>query len=204
MKNVLFLLCIILFPINSYAQYDNISDVAYSDFNNLMETFLEFPTEQSRNEEIYNLLEELQDIIKGIHVSQEERYKLNSLQADINVVKKFMSPISNQYNTHLSSSNLERLQTIFGDDFIKTKLKVKCPSDEVEFIEVKVGSLIICYFHCISNKVENGLRIKFKAISGNTNINGEYGAMKNEYTPIVHNAGKNYIRIKSATIIERF
>lgn len=204
MQKVLLLLSILLFSTKSFAQYDNICDAAYADFNNLMEAFLQFPTEQERNEEIYSRLEELQNIIKEIHVSQEERYKLNSLVADINVVKEFMSPISNKYNAHLSSHNLERLQNIFGQNFSKSKLNVKCPKDEVEFIEVKLGSLIICYFHCISNKVENGLRIKFRAASGNANSSGEYGAMKNEYTPIIHNAGKKYMKIYSAMIIERF
>lgn len=204
MQKVLLLLSILLFSTKSFAQYDNICDAAYADFNNLMEAFLQLPTEQERNEEIYSHLEELQNIIKEIHVSKEERYKLNSLVADINVVKNFMSPISNKYNAHLSNHNLERLQNIFGQNFSKSKLNVKCPKDEVEFIEIKLGSLIICYFHCISNKVENGLRIKFRAASGDTNISGEYGAMKNEYTPIIHNAGKKYLKIYSAMIIERF
>lgn len=204
MKKILFFLCILFFSIKSYAQYDNVCDAACVDFNNLMEAFLQLPTEQMRNEKIYNQLEELQNIIKEIHVSQEERYKLNSLLADINVVKEFMSPISNKYNAHLSNSNMERLQTIFGRNFVKIKLNVKCSSDEVEFIEVKLGNLIVCYFHCISKKVENGLRIKYHAISGNTISSGEYGAMKNKYTPILHNAGEKYLRINSATIIERF
>ena len=205
MKNILFLLCIlVLGPMKSHAQYDNVSDAAYADFNNLMEAFLQLPTEPLRNEEIYHHLEELQNIIATIHVSQEERYKLNSLQADIKTVKEFMSPISNKYNAHLSNSNIERLQTIFGQNFTKIKLNVKCPSDEVEFIEVKVGSLVICYLHCISKKVENGLRIKFHAASGNTTSNGEYGATKNKYTPIIHNAGNEYMRIRSAIITKRF
>lgn len=195
---------ILLFSTKSFAQYDNICNAAYADFNNLMEAFLQLPTERERNEEIYSRLEELQNIIKEIHVPQEERYKLNSLVADINVIKEFMSPISNKYNAHLSSYNLERLQNIFGQNFSKSKLNVKCPKDEVEFIEVRLGSLIICYFHCISNKVKNGLRIKFHAASGNANSSGEYGAMKNEYTPIIHNAGEKYLKIYSAMIIERF
>lgn len=48
------------------------------------------------------------------------------------------------------------------------------------------------------------MRIKFHAVSGNTSSSGEYGAMKNEYTPIIHNAGKQYLKIKSATIVKRF
>lgn len=83
-------------------------------------------------------------------------------------------------------------------------MTAKYPNDEIEFIEVRVGDLIICYYHCISKKAKNGLRIKFHAISGNTTISGEYGAMKNEYTPIVHNAGKKYVKVSSATILERF
>lgn len=198
------LLCILFSSIHSYAQYDNVCDAAYADFNLLMETFLQFPTNQMRNEDIYNRLDELQNIIKKVQVSREERYKLNSLQADINVIKEFISPISNKYNAHLSSNNIERLQTIFGQNFIKTKLSVKCPSDEVEFVEVKVGALIICYFHCISKKTDNGLRIKFHAKSENTTRSGECGAMKNEYTPIIHNAGKKYARVSSVAIVERF
>ena len=143
-------MCLLFSSANSFAQYNNVCDVAYTDFNNLIEAFLQLPTEQIRNEEIYNRLDELQNIINEIHVSKEERYKLNSLQADISAVKEFMSPISNKYNAHLSNNNINRLQTIFGENFTKAKLNVKCPSDEVQFIEVKVGSLIICYFHCIS------------------------------------------------------
>lgn len=193
-----------MLSIKSYAQYNNVCDAAYADFNHLMEAFLQLPTDQMRNEKIYNQLEELQSIIKQVKVSQEERYKLNSLLADISVVKEFMSPISNKYNAHLSFEDMERLQTIFGENFVNIKLNVKCPSDEVEFIEVKLGSLIISYFHCISKKAENGLRIKFHAISGNTTSSGEFGAMKDKYTPILHNAGKKYLRINSATITQRF
>lgn len=204
MKKVLFLFCILLYSVKSVAQYNNVCDAAYADFNNLMEAFLQLPTEPVRNEEIYNHLEKLQQLIQTIHVTQEERYQLNSLLADIKVVKEFMSPIANQYNAHLSGGNLERLQTIFGENFKKVKLNVKCPADEVEFIEVRLGSLVICYFHCISKKVENGLRIKYYASSGNTTSHGEYGAMKNIYTPMLHNAGKTYLRVNSATIVKRF
>lgn len=204
MRNILFSLCLLFSSANSFAQYNNVCDVAYTDFNNLIEAFLQLPTEQIRNEEIYNRLDELQNIINEIHVSKEERYKLNSLQADISAVKEFMSPISNKYNAHLSNNNINRLQTIFGENFTKAKLNVKCPSDEVQFIEVKVGSLIICYFHCISKIADNGLCIKFHAVSGNTTSSGEYGAMKNEYTPIIHNAGQKYVKVSSATIVERF
>lgn len=203
MKQVFLLLSILLISTKGYAQYD-ICDAAHADFNNLMVAFLQLPTERERNEKIYNELDELQNIIKEIPVSQAERYELNSLQADIDVVKKFMSPISNKYNAHLSNKDLERLHTIFGKNLVKTKLKVECPSDEIEFIEVKVGILTICYFHCISRKIETGMRIKFYAVSGNTSCNGEYGAGKNEYTPIIHNAGNKYLTIISATITERF
>lgn len=204
MRAVFFIFCMLLGSIKGYSQYNNICDAAYADFNNLVELFLELPTEQVRNEKIYNLLDELQNTIMDVHVSQEERYKLNSLQGDINVIKAFMSPISKKYNAHLSSSNIKRLKTIFGDNFMQTKLNVQCPKEEIEFWEVKVGSLIVCYFHCISKKVETGLRIKFHAVSDNTSCNGEYGAMKNEYTPVIHNAGNKYLRVKSATIVERF
>ena len=47
--------------IHSYAQYDNVVIVAYADFNLLMET-LQFPTNQMRNEDIYNRLDEFQKI----------------------------------------------------------------------------------------------------------------------------------------------
>lgn len=197
-------LCMLFCSAKSFAQYNNICDAAYADFNNLIEAFLQLPTEQTRNEKIYNCLDELQNVINEIHVSKEERYKLNSLQADISVVKEFMSPISNKYNVHLSSNNINRLQTIFGENFIQTKLNVKCPCNEVQFIEVKVASLIICYFHCISKKTKNGLRIKFHAVSGNTTNSGECGALKNEYTPIIHNAGQKYVKISSAIIVGRF
>lgn len=204
MRNILFSLCLLFCSMKSFAQYNNVCDAAYTDFNNLIKAFLQHPTEQTRNEEIYNHLDELQNIINEIHVSKEERYKLNSLQADIGVVKKFIAPVSKKYNAHLSNTDINRLQTIFGGNFTQTKLNVKCPIDEVQFIEIKVSSLIICYFHCISKKAKNGLRIKFYAVSNNSTNSGEYGAMKNEYTPITHNAGQKYIRVSSATIIKRF
>lgn len=204
MRSFLISLCILFCSANSFAQHNNICDAAYADFKSLIDAFLQLPTEQIRNELIYNRLDELQNIINGIHVSKEERYKLNSLQADINVVKKFMSPISNKYNAHLSSNNINRLQIIFGKEFTQTKLNVNCLRDEIQFVEVKVGRLIICYFHCISKKAENGLRIKYHAVSGNTTSSGEYGAMTNEYTPITHNVGQKYVKISSATIVERF
>ena len=89
MRNILFSLCLLFCSMKSFAQYNNVCDAAYTDFNNLIKAFLQHPTEQTRNEEIYNHLDELQNIINEIHVSKEERYKLNSLQADIGVVKKF-------------------------------------------------------------------------------------------------------------------
>lgn len=42
-----------------------------TDFNNLIEAFLQLPTEQIRNEEIYNRLDELQNTINEIHVSKD-------------------------------------------------------------------------------------------------------------------------------------
>ena len=86
----------------------------------------------------------------------------------------------------------------------QTKLNIKCPNDEVQFIEVRIGSLIICYSHCLSQKSPNGLRIKFYAASGNDASHGEYGTMKNEYVPILHNAGHPYVKLISATIVDRF
>lgn len=94
MRTVFFIICMLLGTIKGYSQYDNICDAAYADFDNLIELFLQVPTEQTRNEEIYNHLEELQNIITKVSVSQDERYKLNSLQGDINVIKAFMSPVS--------------------------------------------------------------------------------------------------------------
>ncbi|MBP3714039.1 MAG: hypothetical protein J6J09_01770 [Phocaeicola sp.] len=204
MRRILYIFCLLLLTSNCYAQYDNICDVAYSDFNKLINAFLQNPTEKNRNDQIYCLLDELQKAINEIHVSREERYQLNSLQADINVFKDFISPISNKYPSHISDNNLTRLQVIFGDYFSQKLLNVDCPSDEVQFLEVRVGNLIMCYFHCISRKVSSGLRISFQAISNNIITSGEYGAMKNEYVPILHNAGEDYARVFSAKITERF
>ena len=68
MRNILFSLCLLFSSANSFAQYNNVCDVAYTDFNNLIEAFLQLPTEQIRNEEIYNRLDELQNIISHIPV----------------------------------------------------------------------------------------------------------------------------------------
>ena len=205
MKNIILPFLLLFCSIEISAQYStNICDAAYSDFKALMNIFLQTPTDKSINEEIYNRLESLQDEIGKAHVTQEERYQLNSLVADIFVVKEFLSPISNKCNSHLSNKQLGRLQTIFGGDFIKVKLNVKCPVDEVEFIETRLGSLKICYFHNISTKTDNGLRIKYYAASGSATSCGKYGAMKNEYTPVLHNVGIKYLKMISASIIERF
>ena len=179
-------------------------EAAAEDFNNLMNVFIQNPNDINLNEEIYNELDNLQNLIGQIHVTREERYALNSIVADIKVVKDFMAPISNKFNSHLSVNNISRLSNIFGNLLTTRKLNVKCPSNEIEFIELRLSSLIICYLHCISNKVENGVRVKFYARSGNQQSNGEYGAMKNEYTPIIHNVGKSYATIRSATITKRF
>lgn len=114
---------------------------------------------------------------------------------------EFIAPVANQYNAHLSNSQMRRLQNIFGERFKKRNLKVKCGNPEVEFCEVQLGSLIICYFHNIS---ERGFRIRFYASNGNLSSSGEYGAMKEEYTPILDNVGEEYLRPRSAKIIEWF
>ena len=48
---------------------------------------------------------------------------------------------------------------------------------------------------CVSNFMQN-LKIRPEV--------SECGAMKNEYTPIIHNAGKKYARVSSVAIVERF
>ena len=45
---------------------------------------------------------------------------------------------------------------------------------------------------------------KYHAASGNTSSRGDYAAMNNEYTPILNNAGTKYLKLISASIIERF
>ncbi len=125
MRNILFSLCLLFSSANSFAQYNNVCDVAYTDFNNLIEAFLQLPTEQIRNEEIYNRLDELQNIINEIHVSKEERYKLNSLQADISAVKEFMSPISNKYNAQSFKQQHKQITNNLWGKFYKSKTKCK-------------------------------------------------------------------------------
>lgn len=39
MRNILFSLCLLFSSANSFAQYNNVCDVAYTDFNNLIEAF---------------------------------------------------------------------------------------------------------------------------------------------------------------------
>lgn len=43
MRNILFSLCLLFSSANSFAQYNNVCDVAYTDFNNLIEAFYNFP-----------------------------------------------------------------------------------------------------------------------------------------------------------------
>lgn len=205
MRSIIFPFFLLFCSIEASPQYSyNICDAACSDFKTLINIFLQTPTDKSINEEIYNRLDRFQDEIGKAHVAQEERYKLNSLIADVVIVKLFIAPISNKCNSHLSGKQLDRLQTIFGKDFMKAKLNVKCPIDEIEFIEISLGGLKVCYFHNISKKTGNGLRIKYYAASGSTTSRGEYGSMENEYVPVLHNVGTKYLRMISATIIERF
>lgn len=199
------LILLVLFSPKVFAQFGiNGIESAYTDFTLLLNAFLQAPTNRSSNEEIFRRLDYLQEDIKQANVSQEERGRFEALASDIEIVKEFMAPISNKYNSHLKESQLIRLQGLFGKNFSKVKLNVKCPADEIEFIEIRVTSLRICYFHNISQKCKNGLRIKFYAASGNSNSHGDYGAMYGEYTPILNNAGSKYLKMISASIIERF
>lgn len=174
------------------------------EFTALLNAFIQSPKNRASNEEIFNKLDYLQKYIKQIQVDDEERHKLNIVNSDIEIVKEFMAPISNKYNSHLKENQLIRLQELFGQNLTKSKLNVNCPKDEVEFIEIRLSSLKICYFHNISQKKQNGIRIKYHAASGNTSSRGDYAAMNNEYTPILNNAGTKYLKLISASIIERF
>ena len=183
---------------------DEVFNAALSDFSTLMEYFIQQPTNAEQNKIILNKLIELQDLINKVHVTREERYKLNSLNADINVVKDFMSPVSGGINIDLKKNHFTRLQNIFGQLFTQVMINVNCPKEEVEFVEVNLGKLKICYFHNISRKAASGIRIKYYGSSGNSQISGEYGAFFNEYTPVLNNVGNQYVRINSASIIDRF
>lgn len=202
MIRFLFCLFMLMCPIKGFTQSEYVVyNTAYDNYVLLLNEFLKDPTNTYTNESLYEMFEYLQQEIEKVHVTKGERYKLNFLVKDIYVIKAFISPISNKYNAHLSESDIIRLQNIFGEEFSKVRLNVKCQSDEIEFIEIKLMGLRICYFHNIS---KYGLRIKYYATSGNITSSGEYGAMRNEYTPILHNAGNKYPRIISATIVDRF
>lgn len=174
------------------------------EFTSLLNAFIQSPTNRASNEEIFNKLDCLQNDLKLAQVDDDERRKLNCVVSDIEVVKEFMAPIANKYNSHLKESQLIRLQELFGQNLTKAKLNVKCPVDEVEFIEISLSSLRICYFHNISKKKQYGIRIKFYAASGNSNSRGDYAAKNNEYTPVLSNADTKYLKMISASIIERF
>ena len=194
-----------IFPIFAHGQfgyqgYDN----SYFEFSTLLYAFLEVPTDKDSNERIYRDLDGLQDDMEKAHVDSEDRYKLNSLIADVKVVKEFIAPISIGYTSHLKENQLLRLQKIFGENFTQTKIKVKCPKDEIEFIEISISSLKMCYFHNISKKARNGLRIKYFAVSGNTSSRGEFGAFNGEYTLILNNVRGRYLKVVSAKVTERF
>ena len=183
-----------------YNGYDSVC----MEFTTLLNAFIQSPTNRTSNEEIFNKLDCLQNDLKLAQVDDEERRKLNCVNSDIEVVKEFMAPVANKYNSHLKESQLIRLQELFGQNLTKEKLNVKCPIDEVEFIEIRLSSLRICYFHNISKKKQYGIRIKFYAASGTTNNRGDYAAKNNEYTPVLNNAGTKYLKMISASIIERF
>jgi len=205
MKRIALLLIIVSCALQTNAQFGyNGYNYVCMEFTTLLNAFLQAPTNRSSNEEIFNKLDYLQNDIKQAQVDDEERRKLDYLSSDIEIVKEFMAPISNKYNSHLKEGQLIRLQELLGQNFTKTRLKVKCPVNEVEFIEIKLSSLRICYFHNISQKDKKGLRIKYYAASGNTNSRGDYAALYNEYTPILNNAGYKYLKMISASIIERF
>ena len=173
------------------------------EFSILLNSFIKNPTDEKDNAEVFRSLDYLYDEIERARVDGEEKYKLNKLMEDIKLVKEFIAPISKRYNAHLSEKEMYRLQELFGSNFSRTKLKAKCPEDEIEFVEIRVSSLKMCYFHNISKKTRNGLIIKFYAASGNSSCRGQYGALNGEYTHILNNVGKQYVKVISASVIER-
>ena len=74
-----------------------------------------------------------ENIIKEVQVSKDERYKLNSLEADINVVKEFMLPVSNKYNAHLSDKNIAAITKTYDG---KTTLLVFNLSQETQKVDI--------------------------------------------------------------------
>lgn len=204
LRGFLIVLCVVLCVQRSYAQSPCSFQDAYMEFGTLKEQFLAHSTESMWNELIDRKLRELQSKMSEVRVSSQERDMLMNLRKDIDVFIEFLAPIAGEYNAHLSGQNMKRLCTLFGSDFHIAKLDVSCKKDEVEFVEVRLGNLIMCYFHCITDVAESGLRIKFKAKSGNICSSGEYGAMKGEYVPILNNVGNRYLQVKSAIITKRF
>ena len=109
------LILLVLFSPKVFAQFGiNGIESAYTDFTLLLNAFLQAPTNRTSNEDIFRRLDYLQEDIKQANVSQEERGRFEALASDIEIVKEFMAPISNKYNSHLKESQLIRLQGLFG------------------------------------------------------------------------------------------
>lgn len=204
MTKPIIILLLMLPSLSSYAQigYKNYNDY-HLDFIMLMDTFQQNPTNKTSNEKVFNQLSYLHDEIQKATIDSDEREKLQQLKFEIETVTKFIAPISNRYNAQLTDAQFSMLQRLFGQNLTKTKLNVKCPSDEVEFIEMRLRALRICYLHNISTKTKIGLIVKYHAALGNSTCNGEYGAFNNGYTHVLDNVGQPYLKMLSATIIKR-
>ena len=86
------------------------------EFTALLNAFVQSPTNRASNEEIFNKLDCLQNDLSLAQVDEEERRKLNYLNSDIEVVKEFMAPIANKYNSHLKESQLIRLSKLYKSE----------------------------------------------------------------------------------------
>lgn len=203
MKKVLFVISITILSQYIHAQsgYNNY-DYYYWKFKTITEIFLKSPINIESNKKLYSELYWLYNDIHKLSIPQDEQEKFNLLQSDIKIFQDFIAPISNNGNSHLRDYHFTRLKQLYGQDIKQIKLKVNCPTDEIEFVEIRLKNLNICYLHNISKKTKNGLRIKYYAASGNSTSKGDFGALNAEYTPILHNVGQPYLKMISATILD--
>ena len=188
-----------LFSKNSY--YD--IEYAQAEFNRILYKFMQSPTDIESNKDIFSKLDYLKTRVEDIEVKQTEKFKIDNLIKDIDLVRDFIAPIADEFHSMYKEKEISRLFQIFGNNITSTKLNVKCPIDEIEVIEIRLGPLKICYLHNISKTCKKGFIVKCYAASGNSSFNGQMGVLRNGYTCILNNVTSNYPKMISVKIIDK-
>lgn len=203
MKRLLITAICAILTSNTFAQYNyqNSYD-AWLELSAIINEFIRTPTNAEHNEYLYDKLRALHNRLNFAYVEPDDRKAMNIIVNDVNLVENFIAAVKSRSCLLLLKGNdVPRLKYLFGENLTIHLCHTKCNSDTMEFIELKVGSLKICYLHNISPK---GFRVKITAFNGNAKFEGTCGASSNEYFPLFDNVNSKYYYIRSVKIIEKF